>query len=559
MKKIVCDLCGESDFVKINGMFECQVCGAKYTIEETRNMFVEVPDEPKKVQSQEAPANYSDVEEVRENPVSQPKVTPTIVRKVVVQPKASNDPNAAKRIVSAIKRPAGQPGQPGEAQKAPTRVVVAKPGQTPVTVKKVVVRPTTVQPKVAPKKVVAPARNLEIRPGMGVETSQMIENLFILSQNAFDSENYVDAENYANRVIELDATNSDAWLMKGNCAGKSTDGTTFRFLESINCWNTALQNAREDDFEDYQFTVRTNCIDIAVSYVLKNAIVFKSKPTDESLEKIKAAIDYMEPLMRKANQTFGVEIVVYEDKLASNISALATSVSKDSIKEFGKKKETQTVAAYTKFVQIQDACINVWEYLMDIAKKHGTVTQILSNLVKMEEAIIRNCGYELKGNKVKEAVKCSMSEKNTRLERIKKAKKKLEDKFVDIRKRDRVDQKIKNEKYWEEHQEEKQQLLDERQKLDHEVFELENSKLKMQELVELKKLEEIVIELTVKKDNPTYSSKERNAYMEELNKTRKQVVTKKRELASRLNPIDEKIEKYKKRIFNIDLELNQNR
>ena len=178
----------------------------------------------------------------------------------------------------------------------------------------------------------------------------------------------------------------------------------------------------------------------------------------------------------------------------------------------------------------------------------------------MHEAIIRNCGHTVQSNgKVKVTVKCSMSERNKRLELIKQAKKKLEDKFVDIRKRDRVDQKFKNAKYWEEHQEEKQQLLEERQKLDHEIFELENSKLKMEELNELKKLEEESVRLSVLKDNPTYSNKERTAYLEQLNKVKKQIVTKKRELASRLNPIDDKIEKYKKRMFNIDLELNQNR
>ena len=186
-------------------------------------------------------------------------------------------------------------------------------------------------------------------------------------------------------------------------------------------------------------------------------------------------------------------------------------------------------------------------------------TAILSNIVKMHEAIIRNCGHKVNGTKVKESVKCSMAERNMRLEKIQKAKKKLDDKFVDIRKRDRVDQKLKNAKYWEEHQEEKQQLLDERQKLDHEIFELENSKLKMPELNELKKLEEEAIRLQVLKDNPTYSNKERTAYMDQLNKCRKQIVTKKRELASRLNPIEDKIEKYKKRMYNIDKELNQNR
>jgi len=549
MKKIVCDLCGESDFVKVSGFFECQVCGAKYSIEEARSMFVDVPDDPN-VQK-EAPAN----DEARENPVLSPKPAPTIVRKVVVQPKApSNDANAVKRIVSNVKKSndaAGVKPQP--------KTIVQKPGQA-VTVKKVVAKPVVQPTQAAPSKKVAPqVKNLEVRPGMGVETSQMIENLFILSQNAFDSENYVDAENYANRIIELDATNSDAWLMKGNCAGKGSEGKSFRFLESINCWNTALANADKQEFEDYQFTVRTNCVDIAVAYVLKTAILFRDKPGEESLKQIKDTIDYMEPLMRKANQTFGVEIVVYEDKLASNINAIVTSVSKESIKTFGKKKETQTDEAYIKFRDTQDACILVWEYLMDLAKKHGTVTSILQNIVKMEEAIIRNNGHKISGSKVKDSLKCSLSERNTRLETIKKDKKKLEDKFVDIRKRDRVEQKFKNEKYWEEHQEEKQQLLDERSKLEHEVFELENSKLKMEELKELKKLEEEVIRLTVLKDNPTYSNKERTNFMNELNKVRKSVVTKKRELASRLNPIDDKIEKYKKRMFNIDLELNQNR
>ena len=177
----------------------------------------------------------------------------------------------------------------------------------------------------------------------------------------------------------------------------------------------------------------------------------------------------------------------------------------------------------------------------------------------MHETIIRSCGYKQSGSKYKESKKITMGEKNIRLEKIQKAKKKLEDKFVDIRKRDRVDQKIKNAKYWEEHEEEKQQLLEERTQLDHEIFELENSKLKMPKLTELKKLEEEAIRYQVLKDNPTYSGKERAAFMEELNKTRKLIVTKKREIASIITPIDDKIEKLKKRMVTIDSELNMNR
>lgn len=81
----------------------------------------------------------------------------------------------------------------------------------------------------------------------------------------------------------------------------------------------------------------------------------------------------------------------------------------------------------------------------------------------------------------------------------------------------------------------------------------------MPKLTELKKLEEEAIRYQVLKDNPTYSGKERAAFMEELNKTRKLIVTKKREIASIITPIDDKIEKLKKRMVTIDSELNMNR
>ena len=546
MKKIVCELCGESDFIKVNGMFECQVCGAKYTLADARKLFVDVPDDSTTSENQptQNQAPRPQAEEVRETPVLAPKPAPTTVRRVVVSKTPTNDAGAVRRIVSSVQKTAQQRE---EAEVSKT------------TVKKVVVKPVVVEkPKpAAPKKPVA--KPVSAKAAMGTEKNQMIQNYFILAQTAYDSQNFMDAEQYANRVIEVDPTNSDAWLMKGNCAGWQTYNPTFRMLESINCWNTCVINASESEKEDYLFTVRTNCIEVAVAYVLRNTQGFKKNPGEEEITKIKETIDFVEPMMRKANETFGVDIVAYEDKLASNLSAMVTEVSKQATNAFGKRKETQTDEAFTAFIEKQDYCIEVWDYLMDLAKKHGTVTSILHNIVKMHETIIRSNGYKQSGSKFKVSKVISMSERNQRLEQIQHAKKKLEDKFVDIRKRDRVDQKFKNEKYWEEHEEEKQQLLNERTQLDHEIFELENSKLKMPKLTELKKLEEEAIRLQVLKDNPTYSGKERAAFMEELNKTRKLIVTKKREIANIVGPIDDKIEKLKKRMFTIETELNMNR
>ena len=36
MKKLVCEMCGSSDMVKQDGMFVCQTCGVKYSLEEAK-------------------------------------------------------------------------------------------------------------------------------------------------------------------------------------------------------------------------------------------------------------------------------------------------------------------------------------------------------------------------------------------------------------------------------------------------------------------------------------------------------------------------------------------
>ena len=36
MKQLVCEMCGSNDLVKDNGLFVCQSCGCKYTVEEAK-------------------------------------------------------------------------------------------------------------------------------------------------------------------------------------------------------------------------------------------------------------------------------------------------------------------------------------------------------------------------------------------------------------------------------------------------------------------------------------------------------------------------------------------
>lgn len=41
MKKLTCEMCGSTDLMKQDGVFVCQTCGTKYSVEEAKKMMVE--------------------------------------------------------------------------------------------------------------------------------------------------------------------------------------------------------------------------------------------------------------------------------------------------------------------------------------------------------------------------------------------------------------------------------------------------------------------------------------------------------------------------------------
>ena len=40
MKQLTCEMCGSTDLVKEGGVFVCQTCGTKYSVEEARKMMI---------------------------------------------------------------------------------------------------------------------------------------------------------------------------------------------------------------------------------------------------------------------------------------------------------------------------------------------------------------------------------------------------------------------------------------------------------------------------------------------------------------------------------------
>lgn len=47
MKALTCEMCGSTDLIKQDGVYVCQSCGTKYSVEEAKKLMVDIPDDMK--------------------------------------------------------------------------------------------------------------------------------------------------------------------------------------------------------------------------------------------------------------------------------------------------------------------------------------------------------------------------------------------------------------------------------------------------------------------------------------------------------------------------------
>ena len=180
MKRLICEMCESTEFVKDNGMFICQGCGMKYTLEEARKLMVEV----------------------------------------------EGSPVTASTPVQISAQPTGQTA-----------------------------------------------------------------NLLNLAQSSYDSKNYAQAEEFCNQVIALDAQCYQAWKLKGQAINLQITATNKRILEAYNCVMTAYGVLSEAEKAEKKFEILALLKDMMegeVSFWLDQFV--SDRPTMTTLQRTKNSL-----------------------------------------------------------------------------------------------------------------------------------------------------------------------------------------------------------------------------------------------------------------------------
>ena len=106
--------------------------------------------------------------------------------------------------------------------------------------------------------------NWSAKPG----TTAAGKNFYVLAQTAFEAKNYEEAEKYANKVLEINSENADAWYIKGVSAGWQSTTVKPRIDELRSSLDNAIKFSNGEITDKAHESFKTLCtasINLALS------------------------------------------------------------------------------------------------------------------------------------------------------------------------------------------------------------------------------------------------------------------------------------------------------
>ena len=87
---------------------------------------------------------------------------------------------------------------------------------------------------------------VEVSGTVKVDDSEKTTTYMSIAENAYTSNNLAETEAYCNKIIEIDPSNADAWLLKGKAAGWQSSLANSRMDEAIVCFKKAISFSSEE-------------------------------------------------------------------------------------------------------------------------------------------------------------------------------------------------------------------------------------------------------------------------------------------------------------------------
>lgn len=281
MKQLVCEMCGSTEMLKQDGVFVCQTCGTKYSVEEAKKMMVE--------------------------------------------------------------------------------------------------------------------GTVEIFGTVQIDNSDELENVLDLAINADVSGNREEAEFYCNRALEIEPTNSIAWLIKGKSAGWQSTLDNIRFAEAINCFANAVNYMPDIKKDEILEDCKDEIMSLSIALIQLQCDRFAKWPDkDESngllnitIIIFKALIQFMEQLETE------VSVVSIKNEVATKINqAVVQAWQSVILPEYNGDDNLPSQYQWKEFIERIGFCTMLLEKSLELLDGENEVDiQLYENLIFLHNEAIKSTSW----------------------------------------------------------------------------------------------------------------------------------------------------------------------
>lgn len=359
---------------------------------------------------------------------------------------------------------------------------------------------------------------VEVSGTVKVDDTAKIENYLELSNTAYNAGNGQSAFDYANKALEIAPRNSKAWIAKMKAIEYIATLGDLKLMEVVEAGKNAITYADEEHKADITSEVYTYEVTRALTLLKlatgKMADVADIKKTFDQFCRIS--------ILSAPKNTMDVDnkITSIYDNVANEALALIKFVPDD------------VLADSPQIAKIVGEC----------AKQYQYETDALLERMKIYCAELTAAAKQARTNNRKE-----IENKYNAAEKI-------------SRERKAKEQAQRNEKYWEEHKEERALLEAECKSVTEQITALETEREKIPEIEESRKVQKDIHFLTAKRDSlGLFKGKEKKAIQEQIDAANMELKTVSDKIEAKKKEIEQKIEPLNARYREIVGELNKAR
>ena len=412
----------------------------------------------------------------------------------------------------------------------------------------------------------------EIKGVVRVDNTHMIDNYLEMANKAYRADNNSEAESYCNKIIEIDPTNAQAWMLKGKAAAWQSTLQNSRVSEGVTAFVKAINNAPEDEKENYVDEAKDQIKSLAVAMIQLRANRFAKWPDEEEANGFIADITSILSTVVSFLKQTGVLISISEimAPVAVKINASVVKAWQDVIwpdynGDPNDSNDRANKYEWQKFIKRVGYCTSLIEKAIGLCDEDDEDDiQRYENLIFMHKAAIDSCAWDYNitsyGRSWYKNWELTDEAKSYRRDRIREFEDKIRiAKTTAERKKKEAAQKRFND-YWAEHADDKIALEAERRELEAQVAELKAKINNIPGTAEKANIQQRIEALTAEKNSlGLFKGKEKKALQEKIDAANIGLKRVSDRIDAVKMEIEKKIEPLQRRINDINTELTKAR